>query len=281
MQAASNPSTEEVHLTISIDDVKVGPIFSPYPTTDFQRCPRKWDLSKRWQSRDEGGKTAMLVGTAVALGLEHGYKDPTMTVDECQRVATEYTELNYQEGSDRSLDGVVALVRRGVKHGMTTDLGLSKILGVEKFYGRTKPDLVGRNKAGQLVVIDHKVKMNLDDRYKEKELLKFDVGNQMFHYAWTVAQDMGEPVVEVIIHLIVLAPRVYTELHPIPIDQGHLVYWLEGVARDWRDMERGENRPRFSACSDPWPCEFRDGCHTFHGDESKFPVLYDKKERRY
>lgn len=273
-------------MTISIDDVKVGAIFSPYPTTDFQRCPRKWDYSKRWQPRDEGGKTAMLVGTAVALGLEHHYRDSTLTVDECQQVATEHTELNYQEGSDRSLEGVVTLVRRGVKHGMATDLGLSDILGVEKFYGRTKPDLVGRNKASQLVVIDHKVKMNLDDRYKEKELGKFDTGNQMFHYAWTVAQDMGEPVVEVLIHLIVLAPRVYTELHSIKIDQAHLVYWLQSVKVDWQEMKSIENgyaeiRARFSACSDPWPCEFRDGCHTFYGREEAFPALYDKKERRY
>jgi hypothetical protein len=268
-------------LTISIDEVKVGPIYSPYPTTDFQRCPRKWDYSKRWQPRDEGGKTAMLVGTAVALGLEHHYKDSTLTIKECQSKAEANIQVNYQEGSDRSLEGTLELTRRGVKHAMATDLGLKEILGVEKFYGRTKPDLVGRNRDGRLVVVDHKVKMNLDDRYKEKELLKFDTNNQMMHYAWTVAQDMGEPVYEVVIHLIVLAPRVYTELHPIRIDQEHLAFWLQGIAEDWKDMQRGENRPRFSACMDPWPCDFRDGCHTFNGQESAFNVLYDPKDRRF
>ncbi len=268
-------------MSLSVDDVKAVPIFSPYPTTAFQRCPRAWDYAKRWQPRNEGGKTAMLIGTAVALGLESHYRDSQLSVEDCQRVATEYTELQYAEASDRSLEGVITLVRRGVKHGVATDLGLSQVLGVEKFYGRTKPDLVGRNRAGQLVVIDHKVKMNLDDRWKQKELLKFDTNNQMFHYAWTVAQDMGEPVYEVIIHLIVLAPRVYTELHPIRIHQDHLAFWLEGVVKDWEAMAKGENQPRFSACMDPWPCDYREGCHTFYGQESKFNVLYDKRQSRY
>jgi hypothetical protein len=245
-----------------------------------------WDYAKRWQPRDEGGKTAMLIGTAVALGLEDWYNgrrepDQKAVAELALRAAAECAEAQYQEGSDRSLEGVVTLVRRGVKHGMATDLGLKEILGVEKFYGRTKPDLVGRNRDGRLVVIDHKVKMNLDDRYKEKELLKFDTNNQMMHYAWTVAQDMGEPVYEVIIHLIVLAPRVYTELHPIRIDQEHLAFWLEGVAKDWESMAHNDNRPRFSACMDPWPCDYRAGCHTFNGQESKFNVLYDPKEKRF
>lgn len=266
-----------------LEDVKVGPIFSPYPTTSFQRCPRAWDLGRRWQGKGFEGKTAMLVGTAVALGLELHLTGSTK--EAALEAARAHVEANYVEDSDRSRDGVQTLVRRGTRHGMETNLGLGEILGVEKFYGRTKPDLVGRSLDGRVVVVDHKVKLSLDDKYKEKELLKFETNNQMFHYAWTVAQELGEPVATVYIHLIVLAPRVYTAMHPIPIDQEHLAYWLEGVAKDWQEMaaiEAGKfpARPRFSACMDPWPCDFRDACHVLKGDERTFRVLYDIKPAR-
>ena len=261
-----------------VDDVKVGPIYTPYHLTDFQKCPRLWSYKQRWQSRDEGQHTALLIGSAVALGLEAHYdgrgRDPVET-------AVSYARANYYEGSDRTEDGVVTLVRRGVKHGMATNLGLREILGVEKFYGRIKPDLVGRDDRGKLCVVDHKVKINLDDRYKENELLGFDVSNQMYHYAWAVGGELGEEVERVVIHMIVLAPRVYTETHPIPISQEKLAIWLDGAAKDWKDMAKGESRPRFGSCMGKYGrCDFWHGCHMLLGDEKKFETLYDIKPKR-
>ena len=263
---------------MSVVDVKVKSIYTPYHLTDFQKCPRLWDYKQRWQTRDEGNRTALLVGSAVALGLEAHYlgdgRDPV-------EVATRYVQENYQEGSDRSEEGVLTLVRRGIKHAMATNLGLSEILGVEKFYGRVKPDLVGRDTAGHLVVVDHKVKMSLDDRYQENELLGFDVSNQMWHYAWAIQQEYGEPVEEVMIHLIVLAPRAYTELHPIRITQDGLTQWLESAVKDWWDMAHGENRARYGSCLGKYgPCEFWKACHVLYGDEEKFEVLYERKPER-
>ena len=123
--------------------------------------------------------------------------------------------------------------------------------------------------------------MNLDDRYKENELLTFDTSNQMWHYAWAVGQEYGETIARVLVHMIVLNPRVYTEVHPIPIDPERLVQWLEGAARDWRDMERGENRPRYGSCVGKYgKCEMHDACHVLNGDESRFEALYDIRPAR-
>lgn len=269
---------------MSLDDIKISSIFSPYPTTDFQTCPRYWDLGKRWEARELNSPLLAggLIGSAVALGLEWHYKggqDPYVA-------ACNYVEQNYPEGIDRSLAGCHELARKGVRHGIKTDLGLAEILGVEKFYGRTRPDMVGRDRDGKLVVIDHKVKINLYDDRKEAELAKWDTHNQMFHYAWTVGQEMGEPVDRCVIHLIVLGPRVYTELHPIPMIEEHLEVWLRSVAKDWEEMKAIElgkfpARARFSACGRQYGCKFHDGCHVLYGDESRFEALYDCKERGY
>lgn len=279
---------------IKLEDIKIGKVFPPYQLGDFQKCPRLWDYKKRWQSRDEFNKTAMLVGTAVALGLEHYYTgldkgvEPKVHEALCTSVAAAHVEENYVEDSDRSLDTVQTLVRRGTKHGMATNLGLGEILGVEKFYGRIRPDLVGRSLDGALVVIDHKVKMKLDDQWKEKTLAEYDTNNQFMHYAWAIGQEYGEEVKTVYAHIIVLSPRVYTEMHPVRIDQEHLALWLESATTDYQEMaaiEAGKfkARARFASCVDKYgPCAMYDLCHVLHGDESKAEALYGRKpERRY
>lgn len=261
-----------------LESIKVGPVFSAYPTTDFQMCPKLWDYKRRWDSPEDRQSTALLLGSAVALGLEAHYanqgRDPLET-------AESYARANYYEGSDRTEDGLVALVRRGVRLGMATNLGTSEILGVEKWYGNSRPDLVARDQAGKIVVIDHKVKRNLDDRYKEKELLGYETSNQLYGYAWRVAQEYGEPVETAIIHLIVLGPSAYTELHPVRITTEALKLWLTDVSKDWKDMAAGESRRRFSSCVNQYgPCRFWAACHVLGGDETKFEGLYAWKPKR-
>ncbi len=260
---------------MNLDDVSVGTVYSPYNLSDFQKCPRLYDYKKRWDVKGKELNTAILIGAAVAAGLEAHYqgqgRDP-------KQVAADYVDASYKVGSDRSLEGVQALTRKGVRYGMATNLGLPKIEAVEKFFGRIRPDLVGRDPAGKLMVVDHKVKVNLDDRYKEKELGAYDTSNQMFHYAWAVGQDFGEKVEQVAIHLIVLGPRAYTEMHLIQIDQRHLATWLESAALDWDDMHANERRQRFESCMGKYgPCEFHAACHSYYGDESKFSALYIRR----
>jgi len=264
---------------ITIEDIDVGAVYPPYQLDDFQRCPYYWDVKKRWLPR--GGNKNLLVGgilgAAVAYGLEI-YYTPGFPKEDPVAATEAYAAGRWVEQTELSKEGLVTLARRGVKRGMQTDLGLKQIVAVEKQVGRMKPDLVGRSQDGSLVVIDHKVKKSLDDQYKEKTLADFDKSNQFFAYAWAIGQEYGEAVTVVYAHLIVLSPRVYTELHPVPIDQAHLAIWLESAVEDWKDMASGENRRRFSACNGRYGvCEYDHGCHVLHGDESLYGALYEKR----
>src|ERR1044072_8240838 len=148
---------------ITVDDIPVGAIYPPYQLDDFQKCPYLWDIKKRWQAKPEKQSKNLLIGsilgTAVAEGLAAFYdpdgRDPVSLAEGI--AAAFWTE---ETGLER--DGLCALARRGIKRGMQTDLGLKEILGVERAFGRIRPDLVGRSSGGSLVVVDHKVKRSLD-----------------------------------------------------------------------------------------------------------------------
>lgn len=270
---------------ISIDDVPVSAIYPPYQVDDFQRCPYLWDVQRRWQPRKRSAAllSSGVLGSAVAAGLK-AYYSPDID-DDPVAIAERYAEQHWEDGMGLRVEGLIELARRATKRGMQTDLGLSEILAVEKRFGRFIPDLIGRHPNGALVVIDHKVKKSLDDAYKERTLLDFNTSNQFLSYAWAVGQEFGEPVVTVYAHLIVLSPRVYTELHPVPIEQEHLAVWLQSAAVDWREMakiekEGGFARRRFSACNGRYGlCEFYQGCHTLNGVETFYGRIYDTKQR--
>src|SRR5215475_12354642 len=158
-------------MTTTID---VGPIYPPYQTDQFQKCPLLWHLSKNWARSGEKPRTAMLIGNAVARGLEAYFQGDT---DELQQART-YVEDHYKPGSDRTFKGVSNMVEAGVQLGMNTQLSIQEVLAVEEYFGRVKPDLVGRDYDGSLAIWDHKVKTSLDERYIAKELLEYDTSNQ-------------------------------------------------------------------------------------------------------
>lgn len=254
--------------------------WSPYQTDAYQRCPLLWDLSKRWQPKVEHPMVNMLVGTAVALGLERHYKGYTDGLEK----ADELVQTQYRDGSKTSLAGTRRLTKQGIELGMATNLGLSRIEAVEEFYGNIKPDLVGRQ-GDDLVVIDHKVKMNLDDRYLEKELQSYDTGNQMWHYGWAVGNEYGEEVKYVCIHMIILAPFPRTLIHPVKITPEGIQHWLKGVMRDWQGMSaiaNGQEEPgaRYTSCQTKYGlCDFHALCHSLHGDESVAATFYEPKAK--
>jgi len=259
--------------------INVGPVYPPYQLDDFQTCPLLWDYKKRWAKRDKKNWTAMLIGKAIARGLEAHYKGLEEPYGPAERIVEE--QYN-PEGADRSLKGVLNLTREGLALGLGTNFALSEVLAVERYFGRTVPDLVGRERDGALMVIDHKVKVTLDEKYREKELEKYNRSNQFFEYAWHVGQEYGEPVERVYAHLIILGPSPEALLHPVAIEPEHLRHWLHGASRDWRDMaaiEKGEEeaRARFTACrTDFGLCEMYEACHTFHGQEEAFTALYNR-----
>lgn len=249
--------------------------FNSYDTDTFQKCPTEWDLKKRWQAR-RTPSYATLIGSAIALALEHHYKGR----EDGYQAASEYVEKNYVPGGQMTLKGVKNLIEKGYNLGRTTNLGLVSIEAVEQFFGRTKPDLVGRNVDGNLVVVDHKVKVNLVTQYLEKELAGYDTSNQLFTYAWQVGAAFGEPITETLIHMIILGPDLQVVLHPVHISEEHLAHWRKGVGKTWEQMEAvrvgGAPEARYSQCMGKYgKCEMYDLCHVLHGDESKAETLYD------
>lgn len=250
--------------------------YSPYETDTFQRCPTEWSLKKRWQPK-RNPNYSTLIGTAVAKALELFFKGmDAQALDVANTIVTQ----GYEPGGQQSLKGVLGLVKKGYDLGTATRFDLDTIEAVEVFFGRTKPDLVIRNKAGNLVVVDHKVKLNLDPRYLEKELLTYDTSNQLYTYAWQVGSTYGEPVTETIIHMIILGPDGQTVLHPVRITEEHLAHWRQGVGKTWEAMNAvkagGSPEARYSQCIGKYgKCDMYDLCHILHGDESKAGTLYD------
>lgn len=195
----------------------------------------------------------------------------------------QHIERGYIKGVEPSLKGVKTLVARGLELGKSTELGLREVLAVEQsFGGRCRPDLVGRYYDGSLVVIDHKVKVKLDDRYLENEFLGYDTSNQFFHYAHFVGQELGEPVSTVFAHIIVLSPTPKTYLHPVKMAEDHVNMWLEGVQQTWRMMNKvvaggSPVEARFSSCINKFgKCDMYELCHTYHGDESVAEGAYTR-----
>ena len=264
--------------------VSVGPVYPPYQLDNFQRCPLFWDLDKRWKKPLDKEWTAGTIGNAVAKGLEEYLSNGP---EKAQELAKAFGESNYVAKADRSLKGMLELIRQGVELGMATRFGMKEILAVEQPFGRTRPDRVGRDYDGALAVWDHKVKVQLDDKFYEKELARFDRSNQFYEYAWIVGQEYGEPVERVYAHLIILGPSPRTVLHPVKMEPEHIRHWLHGASRDWKIMRAIENGdeeayPHYTGCqTDYGPCAMYEGCHTFYGDESAFPAIYERVKGRY
>jgi len=263
--------------------INVGPVYPPYQLDDFQRCPLYWDLTKRWKVRATKAWTAQVIGNAVAQGLESYLTEGT--ADDAHVLAQKFVVENYPALADRSLKGVVELTRQGVELGINTQFSFKQILSVEQSYGRTRPDLVAYDYDGALAVWDHKVKVELDDRFYQKEIAKYETSNQFYEYAWIVGTKLGEAVERVYAHIIILGPSPRTVLHPVTMTPEHVRHWLHGASRDWHRMkaieeEEAEAESRYTGCQTNYgPCSMYEGCHTFAGDEAAFPAIYERVTR--
>lgn len=265
--------------------INVGPVYPPYMLDDFQRCPLFWDLNKRWKSKPVKEWTAGHIGNAVAKGLEIYFKGGSS--EDSFIAGEESMARNYPPRADRSLRATLELTKRAIDLALSTQLSVTEIISVEEPYGRTRPDLVGRDYDDTIAVWDHKVKVELDDRFFAKELAKYDTSNQFYEYAWVVGSKYGEEVGRVYAHIIILGPSPRTVLHPVKMTPEHIQHWLHGASRDWHHMKAIEDgdeeaQARYTGCTTNYgPCAMYEGCHTFYGDETAFSAIYEKVRSRY
>lgn len=260
---------------------------SSYYLDEYQRCPRLWDLSRRWVGpRHEPGTEPFFnhftaIGTAVAEGLKVarlGKSD-----DLVEAAARSSLAARYRPNKEWTLNGLMTHVRRGIELGRNSNLGC-ELITVEKKYGHCIPDWVGRDETGALKVGDDKTSFRLEQKYRQSKIDDYLWGNQLWQGAAEVAAYLGEPVKSIAVNLIVLSPEADAECISIDVLPEIMEYWLNGVSDDWMDMKLIKSgqlvpTPRFSACRDRFGsrCKFWSLCHNLGGDESRAEALYERR----
>ena len=137
-------------------------------------------------------------------------------------------------------------------------------------YGNARPDIVLHDGVAPLVV-DYKLKLTLDARYRQKTLVEFGRSWQMNHYAWACAEAMNQKIDRYAIILVVLEPKFSIEFLSYPIQPEALAQWLRFAQQTWADMEAEDNGTRVTRgqtkCANEFgPCPYIRYCWELFGE---------------
>ena len=274
-----------------MSEMSYGLTYSAYHLDDFQRCPRLWDLKHRWYEPEPINGVSLVLGAAVAAGLCLLRRGQSMEV--AQQASKEVLINRAQElGNEWTDEGVWRHIVAALKVGITTNLGLKTIISADqKKYGRCRPDVVGRTYDGSLRIVDDKVKLKLDPRYKDEALSEFKHSNQLYEYAWEVGRYYNEPVTSVGVNLIICSPKVDAIFYPIVITPEAVAQWAESAQLDFDEMSSIESgiaypRRRWTSCTSKYNkpgsmekalCPMHVLCHDLAGQEDKADTFYERK----
>lgn len=266
--------------------------YSPTRTMDYMNCPALIPLKRTWQPKPTAWTPNMLLGKAVARGLECHYRSYLgCTVDPvCEMNLV--LEAEYVEQPAWTLDGLYKLASVGLKAGIASGFPLGgTILSVEEEMGGFRPDLVYRSSNGEIVVVDNKVTLALKPDYVQMRLAEYESSWQFAHYAWAAGERYGEPVNKVAAHLIVLTPRPKAYIHVVEFTPERLDMWLRDASIVWLDMAEDElimensetnlYRRNWNYCQrygSQHRCMYYQLCHELAGDESRAELFYDRIE---
>lgn len=243
---------------------------SPTSTTDWQRCPLYYTLKREWAPRGGLWTPNKLLGTAIGDGLSALYRGDDDPEEVVRRVLAE----GFVPNDDHTLESLTRLSLRGYQRAAGDRLHeTGEVLMVdEPLPSRARPDLVQRVPGQGLVVTDTKVSLKGGFRY----VTEYTYSHQLYHYAWEVAEVLGEPVTWCKIHLINLTP-LDTMLHPVEIRPAQLALWLEGAKRTWAAMANDAPTAQFSGCVNKYGrCEFLDACHVIGTEPDSMEALYER-----
>ncbi len=264
-------------------------IFSPTETEKYLLCPRLRQLGKLWEPREQTWTPNMALGTAIHAGLAQYYGgEPGEALDAARAAMA----VEYEDGSEYTLDACLALVETGMAAALKTDLvGDGEVIAVEYAMSHMYVDLIVRNSEG-LSVIDHKVTLKMD---KGKQLpyriLDYDPSWQLLQYPWGLREyaAFGTPVWAKA-HLIILTPRPFTYVHAFPVSDARLDDFEHSAYQHWDEMASHDITYRLDGQLAPMntrschaygrKCDFYELCHTYCGDETKAPTLYERKAAR-
>lgn len=137
-------------------------------------------------------------------------------------------------------------------------------------YGNARPDLAIDDVDGPAIA-DVKVKLQLDAKYRAKEITRYQDDHQQLHYAWAWGLYNGRNVHRYYIILVVLEPKFSVELLPYQIHPETMEAWRQSQLVTWHDMaleDAGEREPYMVAkhWDEYGECEYRKACFDHHWD---------------
>lgn len=275
--------------------------YAPTSTMCYMQCPYLYHFRREWQPKQSivAWTPNRLLGTAIAKGLEVYYKRlkycslgntlSQVDIDDAFESALEVIRTHFVSDQGWTLEGLEKLTTAGLKAGIKTGFPLGgQILEVEEKLDSGIPDLVYRAEDSQIVVIDHKVVLKQSPDYVGDKLMSYDTSWQLAHYASKLSAKYGEFVGRTGIHLITLSPKVKAYTHFITWSADRLAMWTTDAKEIWSDMDHanktGHYRRHYTHCqtygvTPERRCEAFTACHELNGDETRYKVFYDHKEK--
>lgn len=282
--------------TTGNDEVK---IWSPSQTDDYSRCPRMWDLSRRWERFGGMAWTPeRLIGESIHVGVATHYRalrngpgdtDPHPPAAEA---AVRYLGENWPADAPAQFtyEGAESLVLKALDKALTLQDDVLRdggaVVGVEFNFGEAVADLITRHGSPghqYLAVTDWKYNHSVPPDYIKSRLDEAERTWGLWHYAWRAQGYFGLPVRFIRKGLIVGTPRTVARLAEVEVTPEALERWETDAYNLWREMSlyrrAGVLPPaRWSACKLYGGCAFYDGCHRLAADETRFSTLYMPKD---
>lgn len=215
------------------------PVFSPSQTENFLRCPRAWDLSKRW-SPIERWTPEREIGKAVDAGLLNwlAHRDPEAALEVAEGAINQNWPADAPfeitpEGAYGHAKRVLNVCFKKLPEELTGKIvAFHPRLGLEN----CEPDLVNQSEHGFFEVLDIKYTHSIQPQYVGDRLRQFEPSGQLRHYAWRVSESYGR-VYRVGIIFITGTPRSDVKVIWFEINPDLQEKWLEGRKQVWRQMD--------------------------------------------
>lgn len=264
-------------------------IYSPTQTETYIFCPMYRALRQEgWRGKVIGPReVGAALGKAFAVGMAaHNTGDGDALSTGLTSLEEEVKQL---EGGDLSI--INALPARLTK-AITNSIAYDPIPSSwEKRHveftlpnsGDSRIDL-GCWDGQSSVVVDYKLRLKLDSRYRMAEIRRLHRSWQMLHYTFFYQQYLKQEIDRYIVILAVLEPRfeiIPLDLTTVWVTSEELEQWYSFAKQTWSDMEAEDKGERVvrgkTECENRFgQCEFVDACWAWHYDESLMGQKYIK-----
>ena len=260
--------------------------YSPSATETWMTCPLKRHLSKGWQSRRIGKRElGAILGGAFAAGVS-AWKTAEMLGQPLDAalyaeiaVGHARKELAALEQSGCAIgeyDRAQALALPGraerAMHAIMAQDPIPKdwkVRDVERIFpewGESRIDL-GMDTPFGPVVVDWKTRLTHDAKWLPRDVERWRLSEQRFHYSCAYADFLHQPVYAFYILLVGLEP-FRTHVIPFVNHPEELALWLQARQQTWADMEAEELGTRKIGMAakhhdEYGPCEFTRACFEF------------------